>query len=166
VVRVDPRTGEEAVVARTGGRPLGLADDVSIAPDGMVYFTDATSGFGVGTYRDDILEHGGKGRLLSFDPRSGQVSLLLSALQFANGVAVSGDGSHLVVAETGSYRLVRYWLDGPRRGTAEPFVENLPGFPDNVTWSQDRKVFWVALWLGSLDQQGVGRIAAPPISRP
>ena len=277
VVRVDPRTGEVAVVARTGGRPLGLAfdadgllyvcdaakgllrispsgevttlaraqgglpfgfpDDVSIAPDGMVYFTDATSGFGVGTYRDDILEHGGKGRVLSFDPRSGQVSLLLSGLQFANGVAVSGDGSYLVVGETGSYRLVRYWLDGPRRGTAEPFVENLPGFPDNVTWSRDRKVFWVALWprvtavdalaphpflrkvvrrlprwlqpdpaphawavaideqgriveslewlspesyfpvtsvreqggwlwLGSLEQQGVGRIAAPPISRP
>jgi sugar lactone lactonase YvrE len=193
VVRIDPPTGQVTLVARTGGRPFGLAfdaegrlyvcdalkgllrispsgevttlatgqggvpfgfaDDVSVAPDGMVYFSDATSGFGVGTYRDDILEHAGKGRLFSFDPRTGQVTLLLSGLQFANGVAVSGDGTYLVVAETGSYRLVRYWLSGPRRGTSEPFADNLPGFPDNVTWSPERKVFWVALWprVGAVD---------------
>jgi sugar lactone lactonase YvrE len=232
-------TSGEVTTLATGqaGLPFGFADDVTTAPDGMVYFTDATWRFGVGTYRDDILEHAGTGRLLSFDPRTGQVTLLLSGLQFANGVALSGDGSYLVVAETGSYRLVRYWLAGPRRGTAEPFVENLPGFPDNVTWSPDRKAFWVALWprvaavdalapypflrkvvrrlprwlqpdpaphawvvavdeqgrivdslewlspesyfpvtsvreqggwlwLGSLEQEGIGRIAAPPISRP
>jgi sugar lactone lactonase YvrE len=146
LLRISP-SGEVAVLATgQGGLPFGFTDDVSVAPDGMVYFTDATSGFGVGTYRDDILEHGGKGRLLSFDPQTGQVSLLLSGLQFANGVAVSGDGTYVVVAETGSYRLVRHWLSGPRRGSSEPFAENLPGFPDNVTWSPDRKVFWVALW--------------------
>jgi sugar lactone lactonase YvrE len=126
--------------------PLGFTNDVSVGPDGMVYFTDASSRFGVESYRDDILEHGGHGRLLSLDPRSGRTEQLLDGLQFANGVAVSGDGSYLVVAETGSYRLVRYWLAGPRRGTAEPFVEGLPGFPDNVTWSPERRAFWVALW--------------------
>jgi sugar lactone lactonase YvrE len=146
LLRISP-SGEVTVLATgQGGLPFGFTDDLSIAADGTVYFTDATWRFGPGTYRDDILEHGGSGRLLAFDPRTGQVSLLLSGLQFANGVALSGDGSFLLVAETGSYRLVRYWLAGPRRGTSEPFVENLPGFPDNVTWSPDRKVFWVALW--------------------
>lgn len=220
-----------------GGVPFGFTDDVAVAPDGMVYFTDATTRSGPGMYRDDILEHRGTGRLLSFDPRSGKVDTLLSGLQFANGVALSSDASFLVVAETGSYRLLRYGLTGPRAGKAEPFAENLPGFPDNVTWSPERRVFWVGLWprvpavdllapypflrkvvrrlpravqpdpathswvvavdadgrivdslewlspssyfpvtsvrerngflwLGSLGQAGVGRIAAPPLSRP
>ena len=153
LLRISPAGEVTTLATGHGGVPFGFTDDVSIAPDGMVYFTDATSGFGVGTYRDDILEHAGKGRLFSFDPRTGQVSLLLSGLQFANGVAVSGDGTYLVVAETGSYRLVRYWLSGPRRGSSEPFADNLPGFPDNVTWSPDRKAFWVALWprVGAVD---------------
>lgn len=146
LLRISPSGEVTTLATGQAGLPFGFTDDVSVAPDGMVYFTDATWRFGVGTYRDDILEHAGTGRLLSFDPRTGQVALVLSGLQFANGVAVSGDGSSLVVAETGSYRLQRHWLTGPRRGTSEPFVENLPGFPDNVTWSADRKVFWVALW--------------------
>jgi sugar lactone lactonase YvrE len=193
VVRIDPRTGEVATFATTGGRPFGLAfdgegrlyvadasrgllrispsgvvtslatghagtpfrftDDVTVGPDGTVYFTDASSRFGPEHYRDDILEHGRNGRVLSFDPRSGKTDLLLSGVHFANGVAVSGDGSFLVVAETGSYRLLRVWLSGPRRGSSEPFAENLPGFPDNVTWSPERKAFWVALWprVGAVD---------------
>jgi sugar lactone lactonase YvrE len=147
-------TGEVTTVAAgNGGVPFRFTDDVTVGPDGIVYFTDASSRFGPDQFREDILEHGGHGRLLSFDPNSGRTESLLSGLHFANGVAVSGDGSYLVVAETGSYRLVRFWLTGPRRGTSEPFAENLPGFPDNVTWSPERKAFWVALWprVGAVD---------------
>ena len=151
--RVSTQGEVTTVATEHGGVPFRFTDDVAVAPEGTVYFTDASSRFGPDQFREDILEHGGHGRLLSFDPRSGQTGLLLSGLQFANGVAVSGDGSYLVVAETGSYRLLRVALTGPRRGTAEPFAENLPGFPDNVTWSPDRKVFWVALWprVGAVD---------------
>jgi sugar lactone lactonase YvrE len=151
--RVSP-TGEVTTVsAGNGGVPFRFTDDVTVAPGGIVYFTDASSRFGPDQFREDILEHGGHGRLLSFDPVSGRTVTLLSGLQFANGVAVAGDGSYLVVAETGSYRLVRFWLTGPRLGTSEPFAENLPGFPDNVTWSPERKAFWVALWprVGAVD---------------
>jgi sugar lactone lactonase YvrE len=66
--------------------------------------------------REDILEHGGRGRLFSLDPRSGRVVTVLSGLQFANGVAVPDHGRYLVVAETGGHRLLRLWLEGDRRG--------------------------------------------------
>jgi sugar lactone lactonase YvrE len=153
LLRVSTSGEVTSLASGHAGVPFHFTDDVSIGPDGTAYFTDASSRFGPDQFREDILEHGGHGRLLSFDPRSGRTELLLSGLQFANGVAVSGDGSYLVVAETGSYRLVRFWLTGPRRGTSEPFAENLPGFPDNVTWSPERKVFWVALWprVGAVD---------------
>jgi sugar lactone lactonase YvrE len=237
LLRVSPAGEVTTLATGEGGVPFGFTDDVAIAPDGTVFFTDATARFGDGAYRDDILEHAGAGRLLSFDPATGAVTRRLSGLQFANGVAVHGSGEWLAVAETGSYRLLRYWIAGPKAGTAEPLVENLPGFPDNVTWSPERNAFWVALWprvgavdalapypflrkvvrrlpravqpdparhawvvavdadgriveslewlspsayfpvtsvrerdgflwLGSLEQAGVGRVAAPPLSRP
>ncbi len=119
LLAVSPSGILETLATGHGGVPFGLADDVDIAPDGTVYFTDASSRSGLDATREDILEHAGHGRLLAYHPQDGKTELLLSGLQFANGVAVAGDGSYLVVTETGAYRLTRYWLSGPRRGTAD-----------------------------------------------
>ncbi len=146
LLRLAP-TGElTAIASGFGGVPFRLTDDVDVGPDGTVYFTDASSRFGVHETRAAIFEHGGDGRFLAYHPDTGRTELLLSGLEFANGVAVSADGSYVLVNETGAYRIVRYWLSGPRRGKAEPFAENLPGLPDNVTWSPSRRAFWVALF--------------------
>jgi sugar lactone lactonase YvrE len=134
------------LVTQQGGLPFRFTNDVDVAPDGLVYFTDSSPRFGIRQVRDAILEHGGGGRLMRYDPATGKLDLLLFDLQFANGVAVSGDGSFVLVAETGAYRVTRYWLAGPKRGTFESFLENLPGLPDNVTWSPDRHAFWIALY--------------------
>jgi sugar lactone lactonase YvrE len=140
-------SGEIAVLATGhGGVSFGFTDDVDVAADGTAYFSDASSRFGIGHAREDLVEHAGRGRLLAWHPETGKTELLLSGLQFANGVALAGDGSYVLVAETGAYRITRYWLAGPRRGTSDPFFENLPGLPDNVTWSPERRAFWVALF--------------------
>ena len=138
----EPRT----LATGQGGVPFRLADDVDVGPDGTVYFSDASSRFGVEHTREDVMEHGGAGRLLAWHPDTGSTELLLSGLQFANGVAVSGDGASVLVNETGAYRITRYWLSGPRKGTSEVFFDNLPGLPDNITFSRSRGVFWVALF--------------------
>jgi sugar lactone lactonase YvrE len=146
-----------------GGVPFRFADDVDVGRDGTVYFTDASWRFGVDEVREDILEHGGRGRLLAYHPAERRTALLLDGLQFANGVAVSGDGTYLLVNETGAYRILRYWLAGPRARTAEPFLENLPGLPDNVTWSPARRAFWVALFTPRVP--ALDRLAAHPFLR-
>lgn len=141
------REGKVTTLAtEEGGRPFGFTDDVDVAPDGTVYFTDASSKFGKDAYREDILEHGGNGRFLAYRPDRRAVDRLIDGLQFSNGVALNGDASFVVVNETGSYRMLRYWLAGPKRGTWEVFLDDLPGFPDNVTYSKTRKAFWVALF--------------------
>jgi sugar lactone lactonase YvrE len=146
LLAVSPGGEVRGLVAAHDGVRFGFTDDVDVAPDGTVYFSDATSRFGPGRHREDILEHRGSGRLFAYHPDRGALDLLLGGLEFANGVAVAGDGSYVLVNETGAYRVTRYWLTGPRRGTAEPFFENLPGLPDNVTWSPSRQAFWVALF--------------------
>ncbi len=141
LLALSPSGALSTLMTQYGGVPFRFTNDVDVAPDGIVYFTDTSPRFGIRQVREAILEHGGGGRLMSYDPATGKVVLLLSDLQFANGVAVSGDGSYVLVAETGAYRVTRYWLAGPKRGTPEPFLENLPGLPDNVTWSPERRAF-------------------------
>jgi hypothetical protein len=89
------------------------------------------------------MEHGGHGRLLVYDPATRQTKTLLSGLTFANGVAVSHDQTCVLINETGSYRIIRYWIAGPNNGKSEPIVENLPGFPDNISTGLEGR-FWVA----------------------
>jgi len=134
-----------------GGKPIAYADDVAVARDGSVYFSDASSKFSAAEWADtygasllDIMEHGGHGRILKYDPLSSETSLILDGLNFANGVAVSEDQSYLLINETGHYRVWRYWLTGERRGERELILENLPGFPDNINNGHNGR-FWIGL---------------------
>jgi len=133
------------------GIPIRYADDVDVSADGKIYFSDASTKFGAkewgGTYEAsllDLMEHGGHGRLLVFDKTDGKAKTLLDELNFANGVAVGHDQTYVLVNETGNYRVIRYWLTGPKKGLAEPFIEGLPGFPDNISSGFDG-LYWVAL---------------------
>lgn len=123
---------------------FGFADDLDIAPDGTVYMSDASTKFGYGADVLDLMEHGGRGRLVAYDPTTGSTEVVMDGLQFANGVTVAPDGSFVLVAETGAYRIRRLWLEGPAAGTSDVFVDNLPGFPDNINFT-DRDTVWVAL---------------------
>jgi sugar lactone lactonase YvrE len=123
---------------------FGFADDIDIAPDGIIYLSDVSTKFGYGSDAFDIVEHRPHGRLIAYDPEQRKSKVVLDGLHFANGVAVALDGSYVLVAETSAYQIQRLWLEGPKAGTAEPFITNLPGFPDNINMT-DRGTVWVAL---------------------
>jgi sugar lactone lactonase YvrE len=109
-------------------------------PDGTTYFTDSSRRHDLEHYAIDVIENVGTGRDLRRAP-DGRIDVLHSGLRFANGVALSPDGTYLVVAESGARVLVRVPVDG---GEAGIFADDLPGHPDNVTTSPD-STFWVAL---------------------
>lgn len=95
------------LAAVADGVPIRYADDVDVAADGKIYFSDASTKFGAkewgGTYEAsllDINEHGGHGRLIVYDPATGQAKTILDGLNFANGVAVSHDQNYVLLNET------------------------------------------------------------------
>jgi sugar lactone lactonase YvrE len=128
-----------------GGVPYRFADDVDVGDDGAIYFSDASDKFTFGEHMEDILEHAGRGRLLRYEPIADRTTVLLEGLQFANGVAVSPGADFVLVNETGSYRVLRYWLRGDRAGQHEVFIDNLPGIPDGISTGEGG-VFWLALF--------------------
>jgi len=102
------------------------------------------------------------GRLLRYDRRTRRVAVLQAGLSYPNGVAVSADGTHVVVAHTALGELRRYWVRGARTGTSETFAE-LPGYPDNLR-ADGRGGYWVALSNGVAVGGGEAAAAAPTVA--
>lgn len=132
------------LTAQEGGLPFGFTDDVDVAADGAIYFTDASWKFHPPNYLADLMEHRPNGRFLKYDPATKTTTKLIGDLYFANGVAVSPDQTFVLINETWKYRILKYWLAGEKRGQWTVLVDNLPGFPDNIA-SNGRGTFWVAL---------------------
>ena len=144
LLSINPSGHIETLSTEADGRKYGCLNDLDVASDGTIYFTEASNKFPMSEFTSDLLEHQPNGRLLAFDPRTRQTHTILNELYFANGVAISPDGSFLLVVETGVYRVRRVWLSGPKRGQTDVFIDNLPGFPDGIS-SNGKGKFWLAL---------------------
>ncbi|KAL8162960.1 hypothetical protein V2J09_014449 [Rumex salicifolius] len=181
-LRFDKKTGElyiaDAyfglyVVGREGGlatpvitevesEPLYFTNDMDIDhEDDIIYFTDTSTRYRRRQFAESVFSGDKTGRLLKYSKSSKQVTVLHKGIAFANGVSLSKDRSFVLVAETSTCRVLRYWLVGPKAGTVETFME-LPGFPDNIRRNAQGE-FWVALhakkgviphWI--LSTRGVG----------
>ncbi|MDO6824074.1 SMP-30/gluconolactonase/LRE family protein [Marinobacter sp. 1_MG-2023] len=143
LLSITPDGDISVLAAEAEGIPFRFTDDVDIAGDGRIYFTDASSRFQQPDYQLDLLEMRPHGRLLRYTPETGETEVLLNKLHFANGVAVAPDDDYVLVNETWKYRIHCYWIKGPKAGQAEVFVDNLPGFPDNLAVDENGR-FWVA----------------------
>ena len=87
------------------GIKFKFTDDVDVASDGKIYFSDASSRYAVHHYKFDLVAHRPYGRLLVYDPNTKKTTTLLSDLYFANGVAVSPNDDFILVSETSEYRI-------------------------------------------------------------
>lgn len=83
------------------------------------------------------------GSLYKYDPTTNQTSVLLSNLAVAAGVAVSNNGSFVLVSESKAHRIQRFWLTGTKANTSEIFLQ-LPGRPENIKRNSQNE-FWVAM---------------------
>ncbi|MDH5228203.1 MAG: SMP-30/gluconolactonase/LRE family protein [Gammaproteobacteria bacterium] len=157
LLAVDAAGTARVLTDSVDGTPILFADAVVVASDGKVLLTDATQRISPREYGTfdaalfDILEHSCTGRVLEFDPAGGSTRVVAQGLCFPNGVALSADEQSLLIAETGTYRVLKVarsarGLDaGEALRTNAPgvavVIDNLPGFPDNLTRGADGR-YW------------------------
>ncbi|NP_001132695.1 Strictosidine synthase 3 precursor [Zea mays] len=131
-----------------GARAFSFANGVEVDPGtGAVYFTETSTRFQRREFLRIVVSGDTTGRLLRYDPRGGGgVEVLADGLAFPNGLAMSSDGTHLLLAETTTGRILRYWLrpTAPKAPALLEEVARLPWFPDNIRMSP-RGGFWVGL---------------------
>ncbi|WP_199433799.1 ABC transporter permease [Qaidamihabitans albus] len=141
--KLSDETGRTWTRLRDDSR-LRMADDLDITPGGQIYFSEATTRFDMADWVLDGVEGRPNGRLVRYDPATGQTRTVVRDLVFPNGICSAHDGESLLIAQTWLCRILRYWHSGPRQGRIEVFMDNFPGYLDNINRSSDG-AYWVAL---------------------
>jgi sugar lactone lactonase YvrE len=150
LLSISPTGDITTLVDSVDGLAVNYADDVDIASNGNIYFSDASSKFHAkeyGTYGAsllDINEHGGHGRIIEYNPSTKTSTVLANNINFANGVTLSHDEQSVLFNETGSYRVMRLAINGEQRGRLDVVIDNLPSFPDNIARGS-KGVYWLGL---------------------
>ncbi|CAM0952488.1 unnamed protein product [Alopecurus aequalis] len=145
LMKVGPDGGEAEVLATAaGGVPFNFVNGIDVDQvTGDVYFTDSSVTYPRRFNTEIMMNADATGRLLRYDAKTKQVTVLKDGLPYPNGVAVSYDGAYVVVAHTVPCQAHRYYLRGPKAGRYE-LLADLPGYPDNVR-RDGKGGYWVAL---------------------
>ncbi|KAL8142984.1 hypothetical protein V2J09_016016 [Rumex salicifolius] len=147
----------------TCGRPLGLRFHITT---GNLYIADAYMGLlvvgpngGLATklwaqdeettsftnYLAAFITGDTTGRFMKYDLKNKQVSILIEKLKFPNGVSLSKDGKSVLIIESVTCKVLRYWLEGtPKNETLETIIE-LSGFPDNIKRNSNGE-YWIGVY--------------------
>ncbi|MEF2144253.1 MAG: SMP-30/gluconolactonase/LRE family protein [Desulfovibrionaceae bacterium] len=139
---VPPGSEPRQLCAEADGLPVRFANACAMGPQGRIWFTDS-SRLPPERILDAFLEQSPHGRIISCDPRTGESRTEVDGLFFANGLAFCPAGDSLLICETDRYRVLRRWISGPNQGRTDIFIDNLPGYPDNLSRTADG--FWLAL---------------------
>lgn len=124
--------------------------DSAVAADGTVYFPSVPSWRRTGHVNTDfallMLEERPAAQLRAWHPDSGKVDVLVDGLLIPDGVKLSANEDFVAVNEVSAFRITRYWLRGPKAGTTDRLIENLPGIPDGLA-TDGSGVFYVSIPL-------------------
>jgi gluconolactonase len=132
--------GSRIVIAdRWNGKRLNSPNDVVVARDGAVWFTDPTYGIDSDYEGEAAVSEIGASHVYRVDPATGAVAPVIMDRVRPNGLAFSPDGAFLYVSDTGRSHVAglpvtisRYPVssDGKSVGESETFATLATGFYD------------------------------------
>lgn len=83
------------------------------------------------------------GRVIQYDTETKELTLLADSMHFPNGVELSPNQDTLFFVEGLARQVYKYHLAGPRKGTLDLLLKNLPGEPDNIRRTP-RGTYWIS----------------------
>ncbi|KAK1410513.1 hypothetical protein QVD17_37050 [Tagetes erecta] len=134
----------ETLTNEAEGVKFGTPDAVTVAKNGVLYFTDASWKYDLHNCSLDIFEGRPYGRLISYDLSTKQTKVIARDLYFANGVEMSPDQDFVIFCETPMMRCRRYYIQGEKKGLIDVFIDKLPGMPDNIHFDTEGH-YWIAI---------------------
>ena len=134
---LEPDGTLRTLVDRFEGKAFNSPNDLVIAKDGAVYFTDPDYGL-----RDQPSEIGGNW-VFRFDPKNQSVRVLVKDFDKPNGIALSPDGKHLYIADSGKPKHIRVFDVNADGGISNGrvFCSIDKGSPDGIRCDADGRVW-------------------------
>ena len=139
ITAIDPHTGaRETLIDHWHGRPLNSPNDVVVARDGSIWFTDPSYGHRQGFRPRPELGD----RVYRFDPRTRELWSVADGLDKPNGLAFSPDETVLYIGDNGApHRLLAFAVRDGFLADPQPFAELSPEHPDGVKVDAHGRVY-------------------------
>ena len=140
--------------AGEGSRPLAFCNDLEVSDDGRrIYFTEPFSYKGAsmgGGAIGEAITLGGNGRLWRHDLDSGKTRLIAQGFNFIDGIltepsTTDGLEQTVLVSQTSSFGITRFFLNGPRAGQHEYLWQDLSAMPDGLDRDSEGRI-----WSGTI----------------
>lgn len=130
ISRVDRRTGRaETLVDRFEGAPLNSPNDVIVARDGAIWFTDPSYGHLQGFRPRPALPD----RVYRHEPLTGETTVVADGFDKPNGLALSPDERVLYVSDNGApHHLLAFAAAHGRLGAGRVIATGAPEHPDGL----------------------------------
>ncbi len=144
LLSISPDKKITVLTTKGGDKDLFFTDDLDIASDGVIWFSDASQRNHLDRIMREAWELQPTGRLLSYNPATKETKVEMEGLRFANGVAIGPGDEYLLINETMGMRVHKFWMKGEKKGQSEVFINELPGYPDNISYN-GKGTFWVAI---------------------
>ncbi len=164
VTRTEPDGTITVLIDNFQGKKLNAPNDVVVAADGAVWFTDP--GYGtLGNYEGHLAEHELPPRVYRLDVKTGQATVVTEDFDKPNGLAFSPDEKKLYIIDSGithggKSNIRVYDVQGDKLTGGKVFAENFaPGITDGVRTDIDGNV-WCSMGWAAPKEDGV-RCYAP-----
>lgn len=174
ISRLDRASGErETVLDAWRSLPFNSPNDLVVAPDGAIWFTDPSYGHLQGfrpapVVGDFVYRH---------DPVSGRTDVVADDFDKPNGIALSPDGHTLYMTDSGAnqepgslyvdrpHHVIAFEVrDGARLADRRLFAVVTPGFPDGLKVDAAGRVYVSSssgVQVFAADGQALGEIQVP-----
>lgn len=154
LIKIHPDKSIDTLLTNTpDGQPIRMGTGLKIASDGTIYFVNmsSTNKISWNYINKLILEMKPTGGVYSFHPESKVSTTLSEGNYFGNGLEISDKEDFILVSETSRYRILKYWIKGEKTGESEVFMDNLAGFPNNISKSESGN-YWIGFTTKRNDQ--------------
>lgn len=135
-------------------RPLAFCNDLEISEDGQrIYFTEPFSykgaSMGGGTI-SEVIAYNGNGRVWRHDLNSGETRLIAEGFHFVDGILYDLHPGQtreqsIISSQTTGFRIIRFYLNGPKAGSSELVLDGLPGMCDGMDRDAKGRI-WCAMY--------------------
>ncbi len=166
VTRTEHDGSITVVMDSFNGKKLNAPNDIVVASDGSIWFTDP--GYGIfGNYEGHKAELELPAQVYRFDPKSGKATVVTDSFDKPNGIALSPDEKKLYIIDSGithggrsNIRVFDVDISTGKATNDKIFAENFaPGFTDGMRLDIDGNV-WCSMGWADPKEDGV-RCYAP-----
>lgn len=120
------------------GQPIQCINALHQGPEGTLLISEGSRQTAYADWSTDLLNHGRSGRIVQYDPESGNSQVRAKDLAYCYGVCA--DGGRILASESWAHRL--RVIDGATVGIGP---DHIPGYPSRISRASDGG-FWLAIF--------------------